>query len=89
LAQKTGLYELERKNEIVFIIHTVPFPDCIIPSEKLSPFDAYEGSIKIGEIIKTIADKKDIRIICGHHHGKLFLQKDNIKIYCSPFGRLE
>lgn len=75
--------------KVIIVLHTAPFKECIIPKDEPSPFDAYEGSSKIGEFIRTISKDREIRIICGHRHKKLFLNMGNIKLYRSPVGYLE
>jgi predicted phosphohydrolase len=74
---------------VVFIFHTAPFAECIEPKDEPSPFDAYEGSGRIGEYLKELAPGYDISVVCGHRHKKLFLEKENIKVYRSPIGYLE
>lgn len=75
--------------KVLIVLHTAPFKKCIIQEDKPSPFDAYEGSSQIGEFIKTISKDREIRIICGHRHKKLFLDMGNIKLYRSPVGYLD
>ena len=75
--------------KILIILHTAPFKDCIIPKDKPSPFDAYEGSTRIGEFIRSVSKGREISIICGHRHKKLFLDMGNIKLYRSPVGYLD
>ena len=75
--------------KLVIVLHTAPFKECIIPKDEPSPFDAYEGSVQIGELIKTISKDREISIICGHRHKKLFLDMGNIKLYRSPVGYLD
>ncbi|OPZ94000.1 MAG: hypothetical protein BWY74_00917 [Firmicutes bacterium ADurb.Bin419] len=62
---------------------------CINQKDEPSPFDAYEGSSQIGEFIKTISKDREISVICGHRHKKLFLDMGNIKLYRSPVGYLD
>lgn len=63
--------------------------DAFGEKDEPSPFDAYEGSAQIGEFIKTISEDREISIICGHRHKKLFLDMGNIKLYRSPVGYLD
>ncbi len=75
--------------KVLFVLHTAPFKECIIPKGEPSPFDAYEGSSQIGEFIKTISKEREVSIICGHRHKQLFLDMGNIKLYRSPVGYLD
>lgn len=75
--------------KLLIVLHTAPFRECIIPKDEASPFDAYEGSTKIGEFIKSISKNMEVSIICGHRHKKLFLDMGNIKLYRSPVGYLD
>ncbi|GEM_PF-456774 len=75
--------------KILIVMHTAPFKECIIPKDEPSPFDAYEGSSQIGEFIETISKDREISVICGHRHQKLFLDMGNIKLYRSPVGYLD
>lgn len=75
--------------KVLIVLHTAPFKECIIPYDNPSPFDAYEGSSKIGEFIKAVSRDREISIICGHRHKKLLLDMGNIKLYRSPVGYLD
>lgn len=75
--------------KVLVVLHTAPFKECIIPKSEPSPFDAYEGGTQIGEFIKTISESREISVICGHRHKKLFLDMGNIKLYRSPVGYLD
>ncbi len=75
--------------KVLIVLHTAPFKECIIPKGEPSPFDAYEGSAQIGGFIKSISEDREISIICGHRHKKLFLDMGNIKLYRSPVGYLD
>ncbi|KNY26397.1 metallophosphoesterase [Pseudobacteroides cellulosolvens] len=74
--------------KLLVVLHTAPFKECIIPKDEPSPFDAYEGSTKIGEFIKSVSKNREVSIIFGHRHKKLFLDMGNIKLYRSPVGYL-
>jgi hypothetical protein len=37
---------------------------------------------------KSFSEDREISVICGHRHKKLFLDMDNIKLYRSPVGYL-
>ncbi|MCP4135107.1 MAG: hypothetical protein GY754_29325 [bacterium] len=87
---QTALEEIPPSiKNIIIVLHMAPFRDCIIPKETPDPFDAYEGSSKLGEYIETIPGDKHISIICGHRHKKLILEKGNITVYRSPVGYLK
>lgn len=75
--------------KVLIVLHTAPFKECIIPKDEPSPFDAYEGSSQIGEYIKMISKDREISVICGHRHNKLFLDMGNIKLHRSPVGYLD
>lgn len=63
--------------------------ECIIPEDEPSPFDAYEGSTRIGELLNEIAKARKVYVVCGHRHRKMFLDKGNVLLYRSPVGYLD
>ncbi len=75
--------------KLLFVLHTAPFRECITPKPEPSPFDAYEGSVALGEFIEAVvAGGREAWVICGHRHKPLFLQRGNIRLYRSPIGYL-
>lgn len=75
---------------IIIAAHTAPFTECIVPKELPDPFDAYEGSTRIGDFLLEESKKRRIHYIFGHRHKKLVLRKnENLFLYRSPVGYLE
>lgn len=75
--------------QLLIVLHTAPFKECILTGDVPSPFDAYEGSVQIGEFISDVAKDRSVSVICGHRHKKLFLHMGNVKVYRSPVGYLD
>lgn len=78
----------DKIRRVITAIHTAPFAECISPKEEPCPFDAYEGSTKLGELLLEESNKRDIYLIIGHRHRKLYLEKGRVKLYRSPVGYL-
>ncbi len=79
----------ESVEKLLIVLHTAPFKDCILPKDVPCPFDAYEGSMRIGEFINNVSKGRNVSVICGHRHKKLFLDIANVKLYRSPVGYLD
>lgn len=79
----------ESVEKLLIVLHTAPFKDCILPKDVPCPFDAYEGSVRIGEFINSVSKGRNVSVICGHRHKKLFLEIENVKLYRSPVGYLD
>lgn len=79
----------ESVEKLLIVLHTAPFKDCILSKDIPCPFDAYEGSGRIGEFISSVSKGSNVSVICGHRHKKLFLEIENVKLYRSPVGYLD
>lgn len=79
----------ESVEKLLIVLHTAPFKDCILPKDVPCPFDAYEGSVRIGEFINSVSKGRNVSVICGHRHKKLFHEIENVKLYRSPVGYLD
>lgn len=77
-----------RIKRVIVALHTAPFSECIPPKEEPCPFDAYEGSTKIGTLLLKHSVERNLYVVTGHRHKPLYLEKGNIKVYRSPVGYL-
>ena len=75
--------------KVLVVLHTAPFRECIEPKLELSPFDAYEGSAKLGEYIEDVAAARQVAVVCGHRDARLHLDRGNVRVYRSPVGYLD
>lgn len=86
---KKALESLDDKiRKVIISLHTAPFADCIIPKNEPCPFDAYEGSVKLGRLFEEHSNERKIHVVIGHRHRPLYLEKGNITVYRSPVGYL-
>jgi len=69
-------------------LHTNPFPNCIERKQPPDPFDAYEGSDKLGEALSHLSTQMDVRCICGHRHKPLDVTTSGVRVLRSPVGYL-
>jgi len=79
----------DTSNKVLAIMHTAPFQACLVVKESASPFDAYEGSSRLGELLSSLAEEKQVVIVCGHRHQKLEKIIGKLKLYRSPVGYLK
>ena len=75
--------------KMVAVVHTNPFEACIERKPVLDPFDAYEGSTRIGEILGRYADSHQVVVLCGHRHRRLDIREKGIRVLRSPVGYLQ
>jgi hypothetical protein len=78
-----------RISNLVAVIHTNPFRSCISPAITPDPFDAYEGSVRLGELLVRFGAHHDILCICGHRHKRLDINEAGIRVVRSPVGYLD
>ena len=74
---------------LLAIFHTNPFAACINRKEVPDPFDAYEGSARLGELLRALTAKANVYCICGHKHKPLDIRVENVRVMRLPVGYLE
>ena len=75
-------------SKIVAVIRTNPFSDCILPKESPDPFDAYEGSARLGQLLGGCTQQQGVLCICGHRHKALDITVSGVRVVRSPVGYL-
>ena len=78
-----------RVSKIVAVIHTNPFRSCISPAITPDPFDAYEGSVHLGELLAQLGARYEVLCICGHRHQPLDTREAGIRVIRTPVGYLD
>jgi len=78
-----------RATKLVVVIHTNPFRSCLLPGIKPDPFDAYEGSVHLGELLVRFGAQREVLCICGHRHQPLDMTEAGIRVVRSPVGYLD
>lgn len=94
---RTMLGELEmdlnklggRVLKAVAAVHTNPFCSCIERKVTPDPFDAYEGSVRLGELLVKFRRHYEILAMCGHRHQPLDITDTGIRVVRSPIGYLD
>jgi predicted phosphohydrolase len=79
----------ESVDRIVAVVHTCPFESCIERTTLPDPFDAYEGSSGIGEILTRYSGRHKIVTICGHRHRYLDIVENGVRVVRRPVGYLK
>jgi predicted phosphohydrolase len=74
--------------KIIAVVHTCPFEGCVERKIQPDPFDAYEGSSHIGEILSRYSDRHEIVAICGHRHSYLDMVENGVRVVRRPVGYL-
>lgn len=74
---------------MVALVHTNPFAQCLRRKDKPDPFDAYEGSDRIGSLLAEYAAEIPVYCLCGHRHEGLDMLLDGVRVLRSPVGYLE
>lgn len=74
---------------LVALVHTNPFVECLSRGDEPDPFDAYEGSERIGRLLAEQARNRPVYCLCGHRHRKLDLRIHGVRVLRSPVGYLE
>ena len=80
---------MEQIQTLVVIVHTNPFAACIQRKEPADPFDAYEGSTRLGKTLVQYAQKTRVTCICGHRHKPLDITVDGVRVLRTAVGYLE
>ena len=75
--------------KIVVVIHTNPFRSCIPAKNEPDPFDAYEGSVRFGELLTRLSIYSDVLCICGHRHQQLDMIDGGVRVVRAPIGYLD
>ena len=72
---------------IVAVVHTNPFEECLQRGPTPDPFDAYEGTTELGV---RLAAQSGRRVVCiaGHRHRKLDIEVGGVRVVRSPVGYL-
>jgi hypothetical protein len=55
-------------SKLVVVTHTAPIESALERGTVPDPFDAYEGSIEIGTLLREFAFRRKLVAICGHKH---------------------
>lgn len=76
-------------SKLVVVVHTAPIESALERRSVPDPFDAYEGSIEIGLLLKELASRRDLVVICGHRHRPLDVEEGDIRVVRSPIGYLD
>lgn len=74
--------------KIIAVVHTCPFEGCIERRTLPDPFDAYEGSSSIGEILSRYSGRHEVVAICGHRHSYLDIVENGVRVVRRPVGYL-
>ncbi|UWZ86969.1 metallophosphoesterase [Occallatibacter riparius] len=74
---------------MVAIVHTTPFEACVERSTIPDPFDAYQGSARLGEVLTRFERTHGVAVICGHIHASLKLTVGGVRVLRSPVGYLQ
>jgi len=78
-----------RVSKTVAIVHTNPFDGCIERGIVPDPFDAYEGSARLGEMLAQFRRDLEMSVICGHRHHALDMVEMGIRVVRCPVGYLD
>lgn len=76
-------------SKIVVAVHTVPIERALERCDVPDPFDAYEGSMEMGALLKEFASLRRLVVICGHRHRPLDIEEDGIRVVRNPIGYLD
>jgi hypothetical protein len=83
------LQRLAAARAIVAVLHTGPFAECLTRKPQPDPFDAYEGSLALGELLARAAARGPVTCICGHRHRPLDVSVQGVRVVRSPVGYLD
>ena len=75
-------------SKLVVAIHTAPIERALERSAVPDPFEAYEGSMEHGILLKEFACQRSLVVICGHRHRPLDIEEDGIRVMRNPIGYL-
>lgn len=75
-------------SKLVVAIHTAPIERALERSAVPHPFEAYEGSMEHGILLKEFASQRRLVVICGHRHRPLDIEEDGIRVMRNPIGYL-
>lgn len=76
----------DRVSKLVVAIHTAPIERALERSAIPDPFEAYEGSVEHGALLKEFSSRRSVVVICGHRHRPL--EEDGIRVMRNPVGYL-
>lgn len=75
--------------KFVVAIHTNPFRNCITPRTPPGPFDAFEGSVRLGELMVRRGANHKVMCVCGHRYQPLDIIESGIRAVRAPVGYLD
>lgn len=75
-------------SKLVVAIHTAPIERALDRGAAPDPFDAYEGSVEYGILLKEFASQRSLVVICGHRHKPLDIEEDGVRVMRNPIGYL-
>jgi len=74
---------------VLAVIHTSPFAECIERPSKPDPFNAYEGSARLGDFLAEMTGRTPVTAICGHRHGPFDGTIDGVRVHRRVLGYLK
>jgi hypothetical protein len=83
------LQQVSEARTVVAVLHTCPFVEGLIRKPVPDPFDAYEGSTALGDLLAGIAEHRPVVAICGHRHQPLDVVVRGVRLLRSPVGYLK
>ena len=75
-------------SKVAVALHTGPFLNCIQRKPTPDFFDAYEGSIRLGEALSQYVTHRSVTVIAGHRHKHLDIMESGVRVLRSPVGYL-
>lgn len=80
---------VDSAGSLVCVLHTSPFAECLERKPLPDPFDAYEGSARLGEVLAREAGRgRRVTCIAGHRHRVLEMEVRGVRVLRSPVGYL-
>jgi len=79
---------LGRTQELVAVVHTTPFGECVKKGETPDPFNAYGGSERLGEFLAELAEARPVTCLSGHEHTPLDMSVNGVRVLRAPVGYL-
>lgn len=83
------LAHVVQAHTMLAVLHTCPFVEGIIRKADPDPFDAYEGSTALGNLLAGLAEHRPVVAICGHRHQRIDTVIRGVRLVRSPVGYLK
>jgi hypothetical protein len=80
---------LDGSRAVLALTHTSPFDGCVERGELPDPFNAYEGSARLGALLAELAGRVPVTAICGHRHQPFDSVIDNVRVFRRTLGYLK